>query len=330
MIASELKFDVKKADVFGNKARVVIDNPSTRRIDKFKIRISGDKGSEIIDTNLGLNSFEAKKFDIGFDKNKVGNVESIETFPVITIDGENITFSELSSKIKSYNNITISNSLFKENLILYYNFDEEGSVVKDLSDNGREGTINGATWSTDSISGNSLSFDGVNDYVTIPNLDLSYKPKELTFSFWVKDDPATQGQTFFYEGSQYIDGFIYIRRNTGAIGFQYATGTTRGEVFLLNFFPSQRIGEPIIPAVWKHVVIVADYEKDIIKIYKDGTIFSTSDMQNSIPPHRNKLYIGGTIGTTSNLKGNIDEVTVWDKILTEAEIIDIYNATKPL
>ncbi len=325
MIASELKFDVKEADVFGNKTRVVIDNSGSRKIDGFKIRIFGNKGSKIIDTNLGLNSFEAKSFDVGFDKDKVGNVEKIETFPIINIDGDNVTFSEISSSVSSedeslISGVNIKNSLFKENLILYYNFDEgAGNTLNDLSDNKYIGNINGANW-VEGKSDKALNFDGSTNYVYIPSFNINYKPAKMTFAFWIKDDPTFPGQTFITDGTQLITGYIWIRKNTGGIGFQYGTGTTRPEVLLLNYFPV------LAPPVWKYVTIVADYDTDILTVYKNGVLFSTQNMLNAIPPHSNSLYIGSFPGSSSKLKGAIGEIIIWDRALTPEEVQDAYNS----
>src|SRR5262249_226450 len=54
------------------------------------------------------------------------------------------------------------------NLIAAYSFDAgSGATVTDESGHGHTGTIAGATWSAQGKFGGALSFDGVNDWVTI-------------------------------------------------------------------------------------------------------------------------------------------------------------------
>ena len=54
-----------------------------------------------------------------------------------------------------------------EGLVGKWNFDEgAGSVVGDSSGNGNDGVIRGATWVKGKYGG-ALSFDGVDDYVTV-------------------------------------------------------------------------------------------------------------------------------------------------------------------
>ena len=87
-------------------------------------------------------------------------------------------FSVLAS-VDPGNGIDISSGLSG-----YWNFEENnGDTAYDRSGNGNDGTIHGASWTT-GISGNALSFDGVDDYVDIGN---NVKPPfPVTVSAWVK------------------------------------------------------------------------------------------------------------------------------------------------
>lgn len=51
----------------------------------------------------------------------------------------------------------------------YWKFDEgSGSIAHDSSGNGQDGTVYGAGW-TEGISDKALQFDGVDDYVEVPD-----------------------------------------------------------------------------------------------------------------------------------------------------------------
>ncbi len=62
-------------------------------------------------------------------------------------------------------------------LVAAYSFDEgTGTSVSDASGNGNTGAISGASWASSGKFGKALTFDGVNDVVTIADsaeLDLS-------------------------------------------------------------------------------------------------------------------------------------------------------------
>ena len=72
------------------------------------------------------------------------------------------------------------------NLVGYWKFDEgTGATAYDSSGNNFNGTINGATWFNDPVQGWCLSFDGINDYVNIPNNTALNITRDITISAWV-------------------------------------------------------------------------------------------------------------------------------------------------
>jgi hypothetical protein len=71
-------------------------------------------------------------------------------------------------------------------LVAAYGFNEgSGTTVIDASGNGNTGTISGASWVTSGKYGTALSFNGTNNWVTIPDnasLDLT---TGMTVEAWV-------------------------------------------------------------------------------------------------------------------------------------------------
>jgi hypothetical protein len=88
--------------------------------------------------------------------------------------------------------------------ISYYKFDEGTStVINDSASGGNTGALSGATWDTtvaNCVSISCLSFDGVNDVVTIANTIANIQ----TISFWVKPS-TTSEQLLSINGASYID-----------------------------------------------------------------------------------------------------------------------------
>ena len=78
------------------------------------------------------------------------------------------------------NNITASG------LIAAYSFNEgSGTTLVDRTGNGRTGTLSGATWSTAGKFGGALSFDGVNDWVTVADANALDLTTGMTLEAWV-------------------------------------------------------------------------------------------------------------------------------------------------
>jgi hypothetical protein len=67
-----------------------------------------------------------------------------------------------------------------------------GSVLTDSSGNGNDGTIPGATWTTAGRNGGALTFDGVNDLVTIADKSFLDLTTGMTLEAWAR--PAALGK----------------------------------------------------------------------------------------------------------------------------------------
>ncbi len=81
---------------------------------------------------------------------------------------------------------------------------------------------------------------------------------------------------------------------------------------------------PIVLNTWYHVAVSYDEATTTMKLYKNGTLVSTN---TNVP-----AYVGGNVvrigayGPNDNLfSGNIDEVRIWNRVVTEAEIQNNLN-----
>ena len=79
--------------------------------------------------------------------------------------------------------MTVSSS---NTLVAAYSFDAgAGTTLADASGKGNNGTISGATWTTSGKYGSALSFDGVNDLVTVNDANTLDLTSAMTLEAWV-------------------------------------------------------------------------------------------------------------------------------------------------
>jgi hypothetical protein len=110
----------------------------------------------------------------------------------------------------------------------YWNFDEcNGNIAYDSSGHSYDGTIHGATWTTDSYSGCALSFDGDNDYVDLNDYAKYYlgfnKTDDLIFSFHFKTSSTDKGIIYSQcrgDSYGYNPGFHIALKSDGRIEVQ--------------------------------------------------------------------------------------------------------------
>jgi len=200
------------------------------------------------------------------------------------------------------------------NPILSLHFDEgSGTVAHDSSGNGNDGTINGATWVHD-VFGNALTFDGINDFVDVPLK--SSLAGDVTFSLWMKNNYITT----------YVQRMGDLGTDTN-LGLQLCLGMD-GKVCIDNLGgPSSQFytDEKFNDGKWHQVTGVR--KGNNYDLYVDGTLRTSTS--GSIPSY-NHLYIGKRAPQTTPIdhyyKGIIDEVEVYPRALTAAEVLASYNS----
>lgn len=212
---------------------------------------------------------------------------------------------------------TVTTSFVVKPDLLVYHFDENtGSTAYDSLDNEIHGTIHGATW-IDGLSGSALSFDGIDDYVEIPSL-LTFS--EITFSAWIKiEDVYINNHRIFTIDDGEDPGYHYF--SIEGTSMQTITVYIDGVEFL--DFEYQ-----INPFLWTHIAVT--YDCTNAKIYKDGVLVETG--VKSASPRTGILYIGGVDSPNYGAQiweGIIDEVSIYNRVLTANEIKELYREHAP-
>lgn len=215
-------------------------------------------------------------------------------------------------------------------LVGYWHFDEGTSTLaRDASGNANTGTLtNGPTWQsgTSCKAGSCLSFDGVNDYVNLPNSDL-YDfgvDVDFTISFWAKRNGAgdTTTPAFIGHGATSGTSIGYNIRLTATddLIFQMGNGVARINTTYNNAF--QNLGE------WHHVAVSADRDGNAL-MYYDGAHVTTLNISTFNVAMTNSVNLIGSWTTGNNrFNGSIDEVRFWNRALSAPEILAHYNDLK--
>jgi hypothetical protein len=207
--------------------------------------------------------------------------------------------------------------------VAYWKFDEgSGTTAVDSSGSGNTGTVNGATWTPGEI-GSGLNFNGVNDYVSVPDASNLDNTSALTIAFWVKPtilDGSPRGivskrtasgtqdaySVFFYAGNK-----IHVDLDTS--NDRFSTNT----VFLTN--------------TWYHVAVTYDgtlASAGRVHVYVNGVLDTTaSETSASIPNYASDLAFGKLVGNpTSYFAGSLDDVRVYNRALTATEVGSLFNS----
>jgi hypothetical protein len=212
-------------------------------------------------------------------------------------------------------------------LVAAYSFNEDsGTTLSDSSGNSNTGTTLGATWVTAGEFGSALSFDGVNNYATIPNspsLDIS--GTNLTISFWINIQTKNDGQDdviinkpWFpnsWTPPYYQYGVEYGANGTKTLDFYFGdtSGTLRGP---FSMAPSSL-------GTWIHVAFT--YDGVAVKGYLNGLQKFSTPATQAIQARGNPLRFGIDASLAEPLAGQLDEVRIYNRALGQAEIQNDMN-----
>ena len=197
-----------------------------------------------------------------------------------------------------------------------YSFDAEtGSTAHDSSEYGNDGTVYGASW-VDGKFGKALSFDGVDDYVKVPDSESLDITDEITVLMWVKQSTTPTSNAYIIDkhDAQATDWGIYVDADSKIIFQSYGTSD--------NYVTT---GYSLPNGEWKHIVFT--WDGNIIKLFVDGEEKYSQELTGSFTTSTNPIEIGRKIGNNDYCwNGIIDEVRIYDRALSGEEIRALYEA----
>ncbi len=195
----------------------------------------------------------------------------------------------------------------------------------DISRTGNNGTLtNGPTYS--SANGGSIVFDGVDDFVDFSQYNFG---NEITISCFFRPSLIANIQTIFANTGApltptgfkfYFNGYY---NNTRAIYIELGNNTT-GDV------PVYTANSTIVYDVWQHAACTLSKTTGIGKIYYNGNLAASNalgitnyDTNRAFRiarfPSGNELF---------PLNGRISHYCIYNRALSDAEILQNYNVTK--
>jgi hypothetical protein len=215
-------------------------------------------------------------------------------------------------------------------LIGYYPF---SGNANDLSGYSQNGVVYGATLTTDRF-GNANSayyFNGISDYISLVPSTNFIGLNKYTYSVWMEPTAVpTQLGGFLYSVGSASDGIGQ------ALGYQPATSLFAGS-YNVGSDPGQSYSQsaPMAPNQWMHVVVTRDTAN--IKMYVNDdliTVTSYSDINNQEASYGSAGTENAIIGGRCNLNsesfftGVIDDIRIYNRVLSTAEINALYNEGK--
>ncbi len=218
-------------------------------------------------------------------------------------------------------------------LIGYWSFDEgDGSIAHDSSGNANHGTLMNAGWAP-GRAGQALSLSGTNDsHVSIPASEsLNNVGDALTVTAWAFPT-APIPDLHIVIAQRAVDGlnhpdqfYLGFGDQAGILAYKWHASTI---VDMIERRSSIYTGQPT-SGRWIH--LAGTYDGEFIRLYLDGEQIGPSrPLIGNIPINNRNLIIGAedqaaTQTITGEFTGLIDEVRIYNRALSGAEIQELMN-----
>jgi hypothetical protein len=193
-------------------------------------------------------------------------------------------------------------------LVAAYGFEESGATANDSSGKGNAGTIREATRAA-GRAGQALSLDGVNDWVTVPDAAALDLTNAMTLEAWVRPVVVANWQTVLMKETP--NGLAY--------GLYSNTDANRPSVHVNTTTELDLRGTAQLAAnAWTH--LAATYDGATLRLFVNGAQVATRTVTGNMIGSDGVLRIGGNAVWSEFFRGLIDEVRIYRRVLSAAEI----------
>jgi hypothetical protein len=196
-------------------------------------------------------------------------------------------------------------------LVAGYGFEESaGAAVADGSAAGNDGTVSGAAWTASGRFGGALRFDGVDDSVSVPDADSLDLARGMTLEAWVK--PSALGS---------VSRSVILKEQPGDVAYGLYAHTSAGKPVGQSSIGGYEevFGASALPLdTWSHLAMT--YDGATQRLYVGGVLAASRAVSGAMTASAGALKIGGNAIWGEWFDGVIDEVRVYDRALSAAEV----------
>jgi hypothetical protein len=214
---------------------------------------------------------------------------------------------------------TISSYIPTNGLVGWWPFNGNAN---DESGNGNNGTVNGATLTTDR-NGNvnsAYEFNGNNDFIDISNTNGLISSQGISMSIWFnwKGPNGTNNHQYIFLIANNPNGSITIT-DDGKLGIN---------VVNCNCVNDINIETTISPNSWYNIILSYELSQGLMKMYLNGNLINATqeNIFNYYTTNNPASRFGNYHFNSHYFKGQLDDAGLWNRALTQQEITAFYQA----
>lgn len=227
-----------------------------------------------------------------------------------------------------------ANAALADGLVTYYPFNGNAN---DVTGNGNDGVVNGAQLAADRFGkpNSAFSFDGDDDFIDIGN---GVKPPmPLTVNLWFNANSIGRFPIFRndrLDGGSFRNG-VFLSTNDNKLAMQILSGfavqstrkgvITENDVFVANEW---NMMTAVFEGLDDFRIFLNGSEQDVVPTTGTGNSLTYSTANGAIGSVDNTANNAGVF-TSNFFDGFIDDVRVYDRVLSDAEIVQLTTVPLP-
>ena len=262
-----------------------------------------------------------------------GNAYDDNGIGTVTISNSGTTTTRTATGTDTWNSTEKIYPVLSDGLVGYWKLDEiAGSIAYDSSPYfAANGTITGAAVGTLSVFGGSRYFDGIDDRIDMGDNSQHDFGTSASFSISALVSRSVNGTAdtiVSKAGMSTTNRYMLLLNSDNRIVGYMEDGASTAQVISSN---------TITNTTFHHIVWVCgrDGSSTSNKLFLDGAEVSyntqqvaiTNSLINSIPFTIGTYYYDGSYGNF--LKGDVDEVRIYNRAFSNAEVLQLYQLTTP-
>jgi len=199
-----------------------------------------------------------------------------------------------------------------DGLVAYFSFEDGSNLGLDNTGNGNDGTAAGDPVGVVGKVGNGVEFDGAGDWFALANEANFDLPTAMTVAVWIQPTWTTSWQGVVAKGE---GGRWRLARDGGGTDVKFSgnTGNVDGNVAVND-------------GAWHLVVATFDGANTTASMYIDDLAVRTTVSGATQENGDKQVMIGNNPDSTGRaFNGLMDEVGIWDRALSAAEVAQLWN-----